>query len=166
MAELHEISVRKWVRNLSGLPPTLDFSNGARILDLCVDSSSNISWRCADNTTGSPKWVMEDIPGSLTIHDETVNSVVIGKTSLGSQFTVQYLLFGGAVHQSGTLTVSHNGTDIAVDNEYGGVSPTHKIDVSGEISEGNMILKFDTTEGVGSSLSLRYTVENKIINAQ
>ena len=161
MPEISEIAIKKWIRNYGGVSPTLDFSNGARIGDKGIDSSGGLTWRCTDNTIGSPVWVMEDLPGSMTIYDRTVSSLVVGKVLSGVHFNISYVLAGGLVHQNGEMTVSHNGTNVVVDNEYGGISPTHVLEVSGEISAGNIVLNFDTTGIVGSDLILKYTIENK-----
>jgi hypothetical protein len=104
---------------------------------------------------------MEDFPGIFIIHDGMVNSLLIGKALSGIHFRISYVMTGGAVHQNGELTMSHNGTDVVVDNEYGGINPTHKMEISGKVLDGNIMLNFDTIEGVGNDLTFKYTIENK-----
>ena len=161
MPELSSRTIRKFERNLGGLMPVLDFSNGVRIMDLCIDSSSNTSWRCADNTIGAPKWVMDNFPGMLLVRDNIVSTLMVGPVLSGAHFKIAYTLTGGSIHQSGELKISHNGVDVFVDNEYGGINPAHAIEISGGILDGNIILNLDTTEQVGNDLVMKYTIENK-----
>ena len=57
--ELNTLSPKKWVANYSDAKPTIDVSNGVRVGDIAVDTSTSPNekvWTCYDNTAGSPVW--------------------------------------------------------------------------------------------------------------
>jgi hypothetical protein len=56
--ELNTLSPKKFPSNYSGIRPTLDSSNGVRVGDYAIDTSTtpNIVWYCESNTIGSQLW--------------------------------------------------------------------------------------------------------------
>jgi len=54
--ELKTIAPRKWVANFGGNTPTIDTTDGVRVGDHAVDSSTARVWLCLDNTDTAPVW--------------------------------------------------------------------------------------------------------------
>lgn len=67
--ELNTLSPKKWVASYSGITPTIDSSNGVRVGDFAIDTSTtpNRVWKCEKSTIGSPVWVpMEDLTKTMS----------------------------------------------------------------------------------------------------
>ena len=84
--ELNTISTKKFVANYGGITPTIDSSNGVRVGDFAIDSSTtpNKIWRCLVNTIGSPIWVIDQFNVVSITNTYTVTSsdnVVLANSS-------------------------------------------------------------------------------------
>jgi hypothetical protein len=164
MPELYSRAIRKFERDFGGLRPNLDFSNGVRVFDVAIDIgiSPMWSWKCLDNTIGAPVWHMENFSRYDSIPDEDVHDINVGDKNHDLQIVILYSMVGHLYVQDGIVRISHNGSAVSMDHEYGGTNPAHQVEFSAKITGSAIYLAVDTMEGVGCSLGFAYNILNVI----
>lgn len=164
MPELYSRAIKKWTADYSNSAPTIDFSNGVRIGDVAIDSSQfpNIIWRCYDNTIGNPVWKKYEDQQNITILDNDINKIIVGNVNSDIEIILTYVLTGGQYHHNGSLKISCDGTNVIIEEEFGGINPIDSIVISASIDSDNIIMIFDTTNGVGQNLGLVYNIINRL----
>lgn len=165
MPELYARAIKKWKQNFSGTVPTIDFSNGVRVGDIAIDESVSPynQWRCDDNAIGAPVWTrIEYGKGQFSIPDNSISSLTLGNKVVDTTIALEYFLTGGSFQHEGEITLSHNGTTAHVRHMYSGSYPVHDLEVDADIVGNDLNVTFDTTAGVGTTLTFNYKVTNRI----
>lgn len=165
MPELYEVSIRKWEDNFANSKPHLDFSDGARVGDLAVDISvqPNNIWKCFDNTIGSPKWIRQEGVANIELLDNASTDVIIGDATLEKQVVMTYTLTGTNVSHEGIMRIcSGYNNEIIIDDEFGGIKPAFNVRTIGRVENGNTVITFDLSSGVGSDLFLEYNIVSRL----
>ena len=165
MPELYARAIKKWERDYSGIAPNIDFANGVRIGDIGIDTgtSPRLQWRCEDNAIGAPVWIRIE-HGTLTfsIPDLATSYLPIGDIGIDTSIDIEYSISGGAFHHEGTVKVSHDSTTAYIRDMFGGTNPVHDIDLDADISGSDIRIVFDTTAGIGVTLTFNYKIVNRI----
>lgn len=165
MPELYSRAIKKWERDYSGIVPNIDFANGVRIGDIAIDTgvSPRNQWRCDDNAIGAPVWTkMEYGKMQFTVADSSISNLSIGDKTVDTSIDIEYSLSGGSFHHEGSMKVSHDGTTAYIRDIFGGNNPVHNIEIDANIVVNDIVIVFDTTLGIGTSLAFNYKIVNRI----